>query len=145
MGARDNASTSDRLHGEFARQTGAPFGFYRTPFLSPSGLPCTPPPWETVVAIDLFSGQKIWDVPLGTMVPGQETGSVNLGGPTVAAGGLVFTAAAMDPNLHAFDSDTGKELWKYELPAAAQATPMTYVLNGTICSDCRRWPRQTWH
>jgi quinoprotein glucose dehydrogenase len=130
QGARDSATTSDRLHGEFARQTGAPFGLYRTPFLSPSGLPCTPPPWGTVVAIDLFSGQKIWDVPLGTIVPGQQTGSVNLGGPMVTAGGLIFTAAGMDLNLHAFDSDTGRELWKYELPAAAQATPMTYVLNG---------------
>jgi quinoprotein glucose dehydrogenase len=130
QGARDNATPSDRLHGEFARQTGAPFGLYRTPFLSPSGLPCNAPPWGTTEAVDLFSGKIVWDVPLGTMVPGQQTGSVNLGGPMVTAGGLVFTSASIDPNLHAFDSDTGKELWKYELPAAAQATPMTYVLNG---------------
>jgi quinoprotein glucose dehydrogenase len=128
--ARDNATTSDRLHGEFARQTGAPFGLYRTPFLSPGGLPCNAPPWGTTEAVDLFSGKTVWDVPLGTMVPGQQTGSVNLGGPMVTAGGLVFTSAGKDPNLHAFDSGTGKELWKYELPAAAQATPMTYVLNG---------------
>jgi glucose dehydrogenase len=65
---------------------------------------------------------------LGTMVPGEQTGSINFGGPMITAGGLVFTSAGMDPNLHAFDSDTGKELWKYELPAAAQATPMTYTL-----------------
>jgi quinoprotein glucose dehydrogenase len=47
----------------------------------------------------------------------------------VTSGGLVFTSAGMDPHLHAFDSETGKDPWKYELPAA-QATPMTYVLNG---------------
>jgi quinoprotein glucose dehydrogenase len=71
QGARDNATTSDRLHGEFARQTGAPFGLYRTPFLSPSGLPCNPPPWGTTEAVDLFTGKIVWHVPLGTMVPGQ--------------------------------------------------------------------------
>ena len=48
----------------------------------------------------------------------------------VSAGGLVFTAAAMDNYLRAFDVETGKELWKYELPAGGQATPMTYMLNG---------------
>jgi quinoprotein glucose dehydrogenase len=48
----------------------------------------------------------------------------------VTAGGLIFTAAALDPHLRAFDADTGKELWSVELPAAAQATPMTYEWNG---------------
>jgi quinoprotein glucose dehydrogenase len=130
QGARDNATTSDRLHGEFARQTGAPFGLYRTPFFSPSGLPCTAPPWGTVMAIDLFSGKKTWDVPLGSWIPGKKTGTIALGGPMVTAGGLVFTAAALDNFLRAFDADSGKEVWKYELPAGGQATPMTYVLNG---------------
>jgi len=64
------------------------------------------------------------------MIPGKETGSINLGGPIVTAGRLVFTAATMDSYLRAFDSETGKELWKYELPAGGQATPMTYTLNG---------------
>jgi len=58
------------------------------------------------------------------------TGTVTLGRPMVSAGGLVFTAAAMDNYLRAFDVETGKELWKYELPAGGQATPMTYMLNG---------------
>ena len=48
----------------------------------------------------------------------------------VTAGGLVFTSAAMDNYLRAFDSDSGRELWKFELPAGAQATPMTFILNG---------------
>jgi len=54
------------------------------------------------------------------MIPGKETGSINLGGPIVTAGGLVFTAATMDLYLRAFDSETGKELWKYQLPAGAR-------------------------
>jgi quinoprotein glucose dehydrogenase len=128
--ARKNQTDSDRLHGEFARQTGAPFAMFRTPLLSPSGLPCNAPPWGTVVAVDLFSGKKVWDVPLGSWIPGMNTGTVTLGGPMVTGGGLVFAAAAMDNYLRAFDSDSGKELWKYELPASGQATPMTYVLNG---------------
>jgi len=128
--ARKNASDSDRLHGEFARQTGAPFAMFRTPLLAPSGLPCNAPPWGTVAAVDLFSGNKVWDVPLGSFIPGMNTGTITLGGPMASAGGLVFTAAAMDNYLRAFDTDTGKELWKYELPAGGQATPMTYTVNG---------------
>jgi quinoprotein glucose dehydrogenase len=121
---------SDRIHGEFARQSGAPFGMFRTPLLSPSGLPCNPPPWGTVAAVDLFTGKKMWDSPLGTWITGLNTGTITLGGPIVTAGGLVFSAAAMDNYLRAFDSGTGQELWMYELPAGGQATPMTYVIKG---------------
>ena len=64
------------------------------------------------------------------MIAGQKTGSVNLGGPIVTAGGIVFTAASAEPYIRAFDSSTGKELWKGELPAPAQATPMTYSVQG---------------
>jgi quinoprotein glucose dehydrogenase len=128
--ARKNASDLDRLHGEFARQTGAPFAMFRTPLLAPSGLPCNSPPWGTVAAVDLFEGKKVWDVPLGSWIPGMNTGTVTLGGPMVSAGGLVFTAAAMDNYLRAFDAETGKELWKFELPAGGQATPMTYTIKG---------------
>jgi quinoprotein glucose dehydrogenase len=128
--ARDKATPQDRVHGEFARQTGAPYGLFRSAFFAATGLPCTAPPWGTVTAIDLFAGKKVWDVPLGSWIPGKNTGTVTLGGPMVTAGGLVFTAAAIDNFLRAFDSDTGKEIWKYELPAGGQATPMTYTLNG---------------
>jgi len=128
--ARKSATDADRLHGEFARQVGAPFGMFRTPLLAPSGVPCNAPPWGTVAAVDLFSGKKVWDVPLGSWIPDMNTGTVTLGGPMVSAGGLVFTAAAMDNYLRAFDVETGKELWKYELPAGGQATPMTYMLKG---------------
>jgi quinoprotein glucose dehydrogenase len=128
--AHKNASESDRLHGEFARQTGAPYAMFRTPLLSPSGIPCNAPPWGTVAAVDLFTGKKVWDVPLGSFIPGMNTGTITLGGPMVTAGGMVFTAATMDNFIRAFDVETGKELWKYELPAGGQATPMTYTLHG---------------
>ena len=128
--ARKNATDSDRLHGEFARQTGAPYAMFRTPLLSPSGIPCNAPPWGTVAAVDLFEGKKVWDVPLGSFLPGMNTGTINLGGPMATAGGVVFTGAAMDGFLRAFDSETGKEIWKYELPAGGQATPMTYSIGG---------------
>jgi quinoprotein glucose dehydrogenase len=129
--ARKNATDSDRLHGEFARQTGAPYAMFRTPLLAPSGLPCNAPPWGTVAAVDLFEGKKVWDVALGSFIPGMNTGTITLGGPMVTAGGIVFTAAAMDNYLRAFDSETGKEIWKYQLPAGGQATPMTYTIEGT--------------
>jgi len=144
--ARKNASDSDRLHGEFARQVGAPYGVFRSPLLSPSGLPCNAPPWGTIAAVDLFSGAKAWDVPLGTWIPGMHTGTITLGGPIASAGGLVFSAAAMDNYLRAFDSETGKQLWEYELPAGGQAH--SHDLHGqrqTIPGyRCRR-PRQTRH
>jgi quinoprotein glucose dehydrogenase len=120
----------NRIYGEFGDQEPSPYGLYRTFLFSPSGTPCNRPPWGTTEAVDLFTGKVVWDVPLGTLVPGQKTGSINLGGPMVTAGGLVFTSATIDPHLHAFDSETGKELWSYDLPAAANATPMTYVWKG---------------
>src|SRR6185437_4512922 len=83
-------------------------------------------------ALDLDDGRVRWEVPLGTMsdfahipAPGR-WGSPSLGGPLVTAGGLVFIAAAMDHQLRAFDTETGRMLWEAELPASAQATPMTY-------------------
>jgi quinoprotein glucose dehydrogenase len=128
--ARKNATDADRLHGEFARQMGAPFAMFRTPLLSPSGLPCNAPPWGTIAAVDLFEGKKVWDVPLGSFIPNATTGTITLGGPMATGGGIVFTAAAMDNYLRAFDSETGTEIWKYQLPAGGQATPMTYSLGG---------------
>ncbi len=134
----------ERLRAELALQAGTPYAMRRAPLLSPSGTPCNPPPWGTLVAVDLFSGRTAWDVPLGSVVSGDfkrllvrlfrpallDSGSPNLGGPIATAGGLVFTAASMDNHLRAFDSDTGRALWKYELPAGGQATPMTYRVDG---------------
>jgi quinoprotein glucose dehydrogenase len=64
------------------------------------------------------------------MGSGWPPGSISFGGPIATAGGLVFTAAALDPHLRAFDAETGREVWTAELPASAQSTPMTYESNG---------------
>jgi quinoprotein glucose dehydrogenase len=126
------ATSNDRAHGEWGRQAGTPYAMFRTPLIGPSETLtlCSPPPWGTVAAVDLFTGKKAWDVPLGSFVPGMNTGTVTLGGPIVTAGGVVFSAATMDNYIRAFDAESGKEIWKYELPAGGQATPMTYTLNG---------------
>lgn len=127
---------NNRVKGEFAPQTGTPFGMYRETLLAPSGVPCNAPPWGALTAVDLQTGEHKWMAPLGN-IPAlalaakyREWGSPNLGGPLVTAGGLVFIAAGMDTHLRAFDSETGKELWQAELPASAQATPMSYEFNG---------------
>ena len=115
---------------ELSLQAGAPYRISRIPFLAPSGLPCTPQPWGLSVAFDLNHGKLLWQRPLGTMEPGKQTGSPTLGGPVVTAGGVLFTAATVDPHLRAFDVRDGRLLWQAELPAPAQATPMTYSLDG---------------
>jgi quinoprotein glucose dehydrogenase len=127
----DSMARSD--DGEYAPQSGSPFGMFRRFLQAPSGLPCGMPPWGSLVALDLIAKKIRWQVPLGSMqrfgaVHGGSVpaGSVSLGGPIVTAGGLVFIAGTVDPYLRAFDVDTGRELWKGELPASAHATPMTY-------------------
>jgi quinoprotein glucose dehydrogenase len=128
--AETDRQQDNRIFGEFGEQKGAGYGLYRSFLFSPSKLPCNTPPWGTTEAVDLFTGKKVWDVPLGTFIPGKQTGTINLGGPIVTAGGLVFTSAAMDSVFHAFDIETGKQLWEYTLPAGGQATPMTYTYHG---------------
>jgi quinoprotein glucose dehydrogenase len=122
---------------EYNFMRGTPYIMRRRLLLSPSRLPCTPPPFGALVAIDLKTGLRKWEVPLGSMsrlfgadvaAKNPDWGSVNLGGPIVTAGGLVFIGAALDSRLHAYDVDTGVERWHGELPASAKATPMSYRL-----------------
>ena len=116
--------------GEFARQRGTPYGMHREWLVAPNRQPCNAPPWGALVAFDLNTGKLRWESALGSQGEGWPEGSINLGGPMATAGGLIFTAAAADPHLRAFDSDTGKLLWTVELPASAQSTPMTYEWKG---------------
>jgi quinoprotein glucose dehydrogenase len=119
--------------GEYAAQQGSPYGMFRRFLQAPSGLPCGTPPWGSLVALDLIAKKIRWRVPLGSMqhfganhghsIP---PGSISLGGPIVTAGGLVFIAGAIDSYLRAFDVESGRELWKGELPTSAHSTPMTY-------------------
>jgi quinoprotein glucose dehydrogenase len=105
-------------------------GFGR--FWDSNGYPCQKPPWGTLTAIDLNKGEFRWQVRLGEFdeltergVP--KTGTPNLGGSIVTAGGLVFIGATNDGKFRAFDKDTGEELWVTRLPASAHATPMTFT------------------
>ncbi len=121
---------------EYNEMRGTPYVMRRRILLSPSGLPCSPPPFGTLVAVSLDTGEHLWNVPLGsseglvpegTPVP-LEWGSINLGGPIATAGGVIFLAAALDRALKAYDIETGRELWRGSLPESGRATPMTYRL-----------------
>jgi quinoprotein glucose dehydrogenase len=113
---------------EIARQRGTPYGMMRRFLLSPKRIPCTAPPWGTLLAIDTNTGDKKWEVPLGQFDSKLPTdwGSISLGGPIATAGGLVFVGGTLVPELYAFDVQTGQQLWKASLPASAHATPMTF-------------------
>jgi quinoprotein glucose dehydrogenase len=105
-------------------------------FLDPDGYPAIAPPWGTLNAIDLNTGEYAWKVNLGEYPElaskgMTNTGSENYGGPIVTAGGLLFIAATnYDKKFRAFDKSTGKLLWETSLPFAGNATPATYAVDG---------------
>ena len=117
---------------EYAPQKGTPYVMRRRALLSPWKIPCNPPPWGTLAAVDADTGRLRWRVTLGTLrdfvpVPVPfASGTPTLGGPLTTAGGVTFIGATLNNFLRAFDTDTGRELWKGRLPVAPIATPMTY-------------------
>ena len=117
-------------------QVGTPYAAQAVPFLSPLFVPCTQPPWGRISAIDLKTRKIIWQHPFGTS---SDTGPLgmkaglplpigvfNTGGSVALSSGIFFIAAAQDRYLRAYESATGRELWRSRLPAGGQATPMTY-------------------
>ena len=128
--ARDNVQSR---FSALQQNEGTPYCTIRAyGFMSPLGVPCTKPPWGNLTAIDLNTGDHLWQIPLGTskdIAPFPFwwiKGAPNIGGPTVTATGLTFIAATSDYYLRAFNTETGEELAKFRLPTAGHATPMTY-------------------
>ena len=111
------------------------FSGYRR-FLDSDGYPAIAPPWGTLNAINLNTGEYVWKINLGEYPElaahgMKNTGSENYGGPLVTAGGLLFIGATnFDKKFHAFDKSTGDLLWETTLPFAGNATPITYAVNG---------------
>ncbi|HVH05601.1 MAG TPA: pyrroloquinoline quinone-dependent dehydrogenase [Myxococcota bacterium] len=113
---------------------GTPYAARRGTLFSPLGTPCTPTPWGVLSAVDLASGEVLWEARLGTT---RDTapfpmwlplGAPNLGGSLATAGGLVFIGATTEKTFRAFDADSGAELWSARLPYTANATPLSYRL-----------------
>jgi membrane-bound PQQ-dependent dehydrogenase (glucose/quinate/shikimate family) len=123
-----------------ATQEGTPYGAHALSWFSVLRMPCHAPPWGTISGIDLKTRKVIWTRPFGTArdsgpfgirshIP-LPTGVPNQGGAVVTAGGLTFIAATLDNYLRAYDTETGKELWRTRLPAGAQASPISYMQGG---------------
>lgn len=128
-GAPDAEPEGDALGREPYTHT----GYNR--WLDPDGHPAVRPPWGTLNAIDLNTGEYVWRTTLGEVpeltargVP--PTGTENYGGPIVTAGGVIFIAATWDEMFRAFDQETGRVLWETKLPAGGYATPATYLAGG---------------
>jgi quinoprotein glucose dehydrogenase len=116
-----------------AMMPGTPYVWIREFLSSPLGLPCNPPPWGNLTAIDTTKGTIRWQIPFGRKPFGfglfdspEKWGAPNQGGPIITKGGLVFIGASLDSRLRAYDLRTGEEVWSAALPAPGTATPMTY-------------------
>ena len=122
---------------ELYPMAGTPYGLKRISLLSNFGAPCIRPPWGSLTAVDLASGEVLWTAALGStrdQAPFPlwlELGTPNAGGSIVTASGLLFIGATTDKFLRAFSAETGEELWRGRLPFTANATPMTYRLSAS--------------
>jgi quinoprotein glucose dehydrogenase len=136
----DNQMKDKRsMRAETGLQTGTPYVLKRDYLFDIDGenwFVQSTPPWGTLNAIDLKSGEDKWQVPLGYMMDttkypdSRKWGSLNFGGAIVTAGNLVFVAASRDGFFRAFNADNGSLLWESLLPAGGQSTPMTYSAKG---------------
>lgn len=131
-----NDEASGRQEAASADRSRSPYRFtgYRK-WQDADGYPAVAPPWGTLNAIDLNSGEYVWRIPFGEYpelaAKGIITGTENYGGPVVTAGGLLFIGATIfDRKIRAFDSRTGALLWQHLLPYGGTATPITYMADG---------------
>ena len=145
VGIEDREILVDYLFGiedeeaVFSNKSSIPLDLYKhtgyKKFLDDKGRPAITPPWGTFTAIDLNTGNHIWQITLGISptLPNQDTnptGCENYGGPIVTENGLLLIAATLDGMFRAFNKYTGKLLWQTKLPAASYATPAMYSING---------------
>jgi quinoprotein glucose dehydrogenase len=120
-----------------AAMEGTPFAVHWHGFLTGLGIPCQRPPYGFLTAVDLKTGNALWQhtlgnasnsgpfgIPLHLPLP---LGTPNIGGSIVTKGGVIFIAATQDKYFRAVDEKTGKVLWEVQLPAGGHATPMTYL------------------
>jgi quinoprotein glucose dehydrogenase len=121
--------------GGYFPQTGAAYGVQLQTFLNPIGMPCWKPPYGSIAAFDLKTGETLWDVPFGQVqqygfyMP-ESWGSITIGGPVITAGGLIFIGASMDSRVRALDIKTGKVLWKALVDAPPVSLPAVYEYKG---------------
>jgi quinoprotein glucose dehydrogenase len=128
--AARSEGVGNRVHPEGPYDSVPGGGRFSVPGPTSQQLPCQQPPWGQLAAVDVNTGEVAWQVPLGITeslpTDKQLTGRPGNGGSIATAGGLVFVGATDDSRFRAFDARTGKEVWTFRLPGAAQATPMTY-------------------
>lgn len=119
-------------------KSSTPFAAMQLPFISPIGIPCQAPPYETMQAIDLKTGKAVWNVPVDTL---KDKGmldfiamklAIPIGMPTLSGSmatktGLLFFAGNHDFYLRAYNSYTGQELWKGSLPGRSQSAPISFI------------------
>jgi len=126
----------NHMDQEVALQTGAPFGMSRDMVMSPFGAPCNRPPWGVVMAVDLSTGEILWEQTRGTTedlvtaIPGLPTGEPSLGGVIITDGGLIFESGTLHQRIRARDIEDGRVVWSHRLPAGSPATPMSYEYEG---------------
>jgi quinoprotein glucose dehydrogenase len=127
-----------KQHGEssgYYAQEGAPYGFHIETFLNWAGMPCWKPPYGTLAAYDLKTGQRLWNKPFGQVqkygfyMP-ESWGSVTIGAPVITKSGLIFIGASMDSRVRAIELKTGRVLWKELVDAPAVAMPAVYTYKG---------------
>ena len=144
--APNTATASDSTRGTPERavgaqaglpQIGSPYAAQATPFLSPAQVPCMSPPWGQLSAVDLSSRRLLWQKPFGTSRDNGPfgwtfglplaVGVPSAGGAIALRSGVALIAASQDRYLRAYETQSGRELWKARLPAGGQATPITYL------------------
>ena len=136
LSKNDNKSNYQKVFRDKNNITSLPFGHTGyNKFLDKNGLPAISPPWGTLHALDLNTGEYLWQIPFGETdhlknLGYPTTGTENYGGPVITENGLLFIAATKDGYIRAYNKETGVKLWEFKLPTPAFATPAIYSVDG---------------